>query len=101
MGDFFLRPDLTHQAIEAVRGGSSGIFTVNGPAAMVNYIGRRGSENPFNLVKVSQELSYDYTRFDGVFSGALNDEWFYTVGGFYRTSDGIREPGYQSDLGAK
>lgn len=100
-GDFFLRPDLTHQAIEAVRGGSSGIFTVNGPAAMVNYIGRRGSENPFNLVKVSQGLSYDYTRFDGVFSGALNDEWFYTVGGFYRTSDGIREPGYQSDLGGQ
>ena len=99
--DFFLRPDLTHQTIEAVRGGSSGIFTVNGPAAMVNYIGRRGSELPFNLVKLSQALNYDYTRFDGVFSGPINEQLFYTLGGFYRSSNGIREPGFNSDLGGQ
>lgn len=99
--DFFLRPDLTHQTIEAVRGGSSGIFTLNGPAAMVNYIGRRGSETPFNLVKLSQAVNYNYTRFDGVVSGPLNDQLFYTLGGFYRSSNGIREPGFNSDLGGQ
>ena len=99
--DFFLRPDLTHQTIEAVRGGSSGIFTVNGPAAMINYIGRRGSDTPFNLVKLSQALNYDYTRLDGVFSGPINDQLFYTLGGFYRSSNGIREPGFNSDLGGQ
>lgn len=99
--DFFLRPDLTHQKIEAVRGGSSGIFTLNGPAAMVNYVGRRGDEIPFNLVKLSQALNYDYTRLDGVFSGPINDQLFYTLGGFYRSSNGIREPGFNSDLGGQ
>ena len=99
--DFFLRPDLTHQTIEAVRGGSSGIFTLNGPAAMVNYIGRRGSETPFNLVKLSQAVNYNYTRLDGVFSGPINDQLFYTLGGFYRSSNGIREPGFNSDLGGQ
>ncbi|MGO2128762.1 MAG: TonB-dependent receptor [Pseudoalteromonas prydzensis] len=99
--DFFLRPDLTHQTIEAVRGGSSGIFTLNGPAAMVNYIGRRGSETPFNLVKLSQAVNYNYTRLDGVVSGPLNDQLFYTLGGFYRSSNGIREPGFNSDLGGQ
>ncbi|UJX24946.1 TonB-dependent receptor [Pseudoalteromonas sp. CF6-2] len=100
-GDFFLRPDLTHQTIEAVRGGSSGIFTLNGPAAMVNYITRQGSAIPFNLIKLSHGISYDYTRFDGVFTGPLTDELFYTIGGFYRTSDGIREPGYKADKGGQ
>ncbi|NMR24449.1 TonB-dependent receptor [Pseudoalteromonas sp. NEC-BIFX-2020_015] len=99
--DFFLRPDLTHQTIEAVRGGSSGIFTLNGPAAMVNYIGRRGTETPFNLVKLSQAINYGYTRLDGVLSGPINDNFFYTVGGFYRASNGIRESGFNSDLGGQ
>ncbi|QFU04143.1 Vitamin B12 transporter BtuB [Pseudoalteromonas sp. THAF3] len=99
--DFFLRPDLTHQRIEAVRGGSSGIFTLNGPAAMVNYIGRRGSHTPLQLLKLSQGLNYDYSRLDGVASGPINEQLFYTVGGFYRFSDGIREPGFISDLGGQ
>lgn len=99
--DFFLRPDLTHQTIEAVRGGSSGIFTLNGPAAMVNYITRRGSDLPFNLVKFSHALNYEYSRLDAVFSGPINEELFYSLGGFYRTSNGIREPGFNSDLGGQ
>ena len=99
--DFFLRPDLTYKTIEAVRGGSSGIFTLNGPAAMVNYITRQGSASPFNLLKLTHGANYGYTRLDGIFSGPINDELFYSIGGFYRTSDGIREPGFKSDEGGQ
>jgi len=99
--DFFLRQDMMTQGVETIRGGSSGIFTFNGPAAIVNFVSHKGSTDPVNRVKVSKGLDYQFTRIDGLASGAINKQWFYALGGFYRTSDGVREPGYNADKGGQ
>ncbi|PKH85122.1 TonB-dependent receptor domain-containing protein [Colwellia sp. Bg11-28] len=99
--DFFLRQDLMTQGIETIRGGSSGIFTFNGPAAIVNFITAKGSEKQVNRLKLSQGLDHHFTRLDGLTSGAINEQWFYAFGGFYRQSDGVREPGYTADQGGQ
>ena len=99
--DFFLRQDLMTQGIETIRGGSSGIFTVNGPAAIVNFITAKGTKDHVNRVRLSQGLDHQYSRFDALSSGAINDHWFYALGGFYRQSDGVREPGYNADDGGQ
>ncbi|MDX2369155.1 MAG: TonB-dependent receptor [Colwellia sp.] len=99
--DFFLRQDIMTQGIEVIRGGSSGIFTFNGPAAIVNFISQKGSTKPVNRIKLSKGLDYQFTRVDGLASGAINKQWFYALGGFYRTSDGVREPGYNADKGGQ
>ena len=99
--DFFLRQDLMTQGIETIRGGSSGIFTFNGPAAIVNFITRKGTEHQINRFKLSQGVDHNFTRLDGLTSGAVNEQWFYALGGFYRQSDGVREPGYTADQGGQ
>ncbi len=99
--DFFLRQDMMTQGVEAIRGGSSGIFTFNGPAAIVNFISQKGSTEAVNRIKLSKGLDYQFTRIDGLTSGAINEQWFYALGGFYRTSEGVREPGYNTDKGGQ
>lgn len=99
--DFFLRQDMMTQGVEAIRGGSSGIFTFNGPAAIVNFISQKGSAEQVNRIKLSKGIDYQFTRVDGLMSGAINEQWFYALGGFYRTSDGVREPGYNADNGGQ
>jgi len=99
--DFFLRQDMMTQGIETIRGGSSGIFTFNGPAAIVNFVSQKGSTETVNRLKLSKGLDYQFTRLDGLASGAINEQWYYALGGFYRTSDGVREPGYNADKGGQ
>src|SRR5690606_7649374 len=44
---------------------------------------------------------YGYYRADGFWSGPIGEEWALGVGGFYRISDGIRDPGYRADEGGQ
>ncbi|ATC96543.1 TonB-dependent receptor domain-containing protein [Pseudoalteromonas tunicata] len=98
--DFFLRQDFTTAAIQIVRGGSSGIFSVNGPAANVNFIGQTG-DNAQRKLKFTNAINYGYQRLDGVYSHQLSDNWYLLSGGFYRQSTGIREPGFNTDQGGQ
>ena len=40
-------------------------------------------------------------RVDAFYSGKITDGWYGSVGGFYRSSDGVRDPQYTSDLGGQ
>jgi outer membrane receptor protein involved in Fe transport len=99
--DFFLRQDFMTHGVETTRGGNSGVFTVNGPAAMVNFITKKGGDSPITKIKLSKGADYAFTRIDALTSGPIVKHWYYAIGGFYRQSDGVREPGYTADNGGQ
>ena len=86
--------------VEGLRGGSSGVFISNAPLGIINFIGREGTEDFRGEFKV--ELGdFGLIRTDGWVSGPLNDSTSYAFGGFYRSDDGIRDPGYKADQGGQ
>ena len=40
-------------------------------------------------------------RVDAFYSGKIIDGWYGSIGGFYRVSDGVRDPQYPSDIGGQ
>ena len=38
---------------------------------------------------------------DAFLSGKIMDGWYGSIGGFYRVSDGVRDPQYPSDIGGQ
>lgn len=98
--DFFQRQDITIERMQAVRGGTSGILTTNGPAALVNFITRKPMPDPETIVKFAV-TDYGSVRTDIYHTDALTDNWNYSVGGFYRQSDGVRDTGFTTDQGGQ
>jgi outer membrane receptor protein involved in Fe transport len=95
-----IRMDDTVERVEIVQGGTSAIFGPGQPGATTNFILRTGSE------KETGSLGFTYgsegsERVDVFESGKLTDGWYGSIGGFYRDSDGIRDPQYPSDIGGQ
>lgn len=97
--DFSFRMDETIQRMEVVRGGPSSIFTSYAPGGVVNYITRKGSDQFEGLVK-AQVGDYGLARGD-FWIGAPVAGFRVGLGGFYRVSDGVRDPGYRADEGGQ
>jgi outer membrane receptor protein involved in Fe transport len=95
-----VRFDDTVERVEIVQGGTSAIFGPGQPGATANFILRTGSDKP--------EGSIGFTwgdegseRVDAFLSGKISDGWYGSIGGFYRVSDGVRDPQYPSDIGGQ
>lgn len=97
--DQSFRLDETVDRMEVVRGGPSSIFASYAPGGTINFITRRGGETFEGLVK-AQVGDYGYYRTDAWVGGPIGD-WRFGVGGFYRKSDGIRDPGFTADEGGQ
>lgn len=98
--DSFLRQDVTIERLEAIRGGTSGVLTVNGAASIVNFITKKGTENPEGIVRLTIS-DYGTFRGEAFYGGPLNDDWLIGIGGYYRSSDGIRDTGFVADHGGQ
>ena len=98
--DGLLRNDETVRRVEAVRGGSSSIFSSNGPGGIFNHITKRGTPEPEGVIK-GEYGNFGHFRFDGFYSGPISDQTSVAVGGFYRASDGVRDPGFRGDDGGQ
>ena len=98
--DFYQRQDITIERMEAVRGGTSGLLTTNGPAALVNFITRKPGDEAEGTVRLSY-ADYGMTRFEGFYGAPINDDWKMSVGGFYRQSDGVRDTEFTADQGGQ
>ncbi len=94
------RVDLMTDHVEAVRGGTSPIYTSNAPGATVNFITKKGTATPQGTVRATVG-DYGLARFDGQWSGPLNKDWLLSMGGFYRTDNGLRRPGFTADKGGQ
>jgi outer membrane receptor protein involved in Fe transport len=97
--DFSFRMDETIQRLEVVRGGPSSIFTSYAPGGVVNFITRKGSDQFEGLVK-AQVGDYGLARGDFWVGGPVAG-FRVGLGGFYRVSDGVRDPGYRADEGGQ
>ncbi|MEM6898892.1 MAG: TonB-dependent receptor [Pseudomonadota bacterium] len=105
--DYFSRPDLTLSRVEALRGGTATITGPNAPGGIFNYISKTGETAPGGEVSVRLGLEGDgenpYYRVDGYHGGEIGSagNLFYSVGGFYRQSEGARFPGYDLNDGGQ
>lgn len=94
------RMDDTIERMEVLRGGPSPIFSNGQPGATVNFIQKKGGEEPAGSLRLG--LGSDgFRRVDLFNSGKLADGWYYSVGGFYRTTDGVRDTQFPADKGGQ
>ncbi len=98
--DQLFRLDETVDWMEAVRGGASTVFASNAPGGIVNFISKKGSDVSEGLVKLSVG-DYGMARTDLFYAGPINDDRVFSLGGFYRSADGIRDPGFKGDQGGQ
>jgi outer membrane receptor protein involved in Fe transport len=95
-----IRLDDTVERVEIVQGGTSALFGPGQPGATANFILRTGSDKPEGSLGLTFG-SEGMERLDVFQSGKLTDGWYGSIGGFYRQSDGVRDPQYLSDIGAQ
>jgi outer membrane receptor protein involved in Fe transport len=95
-----LRFDDTVERVEIVQGGPSAIFSSGQAGATANFILRTGSDKTEGSLGVTYG-SEGSERVDAFYSGKIIDGWYGSIGGFYRVSDGVRNPQYPSDIGGQ
>ena len=92
------RIDETIATTEALRGGPSSVFS-NGEAGLTtNFNLKKGTAQTMGLVKYTTS-DYSQQRIDAVLSGPVAEKLYYMVGGYYRTSPGIRNTQFNSEKG--
>ncbi|MEM9820049.1 MAG: TonB-dependent receptor [Bacteroidota bacterium] len=92
--DLFHRVDLTTSRLEAIRGGSAAITSLNTPGGVFNFISKQGTPNFTGTVQSTTALQgagNPLYRLDVNLGGPLPMEgWTYNLGGFYRYDNGPR-----------
>jgi iron complex outermembrane recepter protein len=103
--DYYARPDIMLSRLEGLRGGTATVTGTNAPGGIFNYISRTGKSDPGVEVQAKFGLEGDgrnpYYRADLYAGGRLSDDLYYAIGGFYRKSDGARNPGYALNKGGQ
>jgi iron complex outermembrane recepter protein len=95
--DFFFRQDVTTERVEAVKGGSSGVLTVNGAGATINFISRKPNFDRAEGIASVQAYNYGLKRGDFYFSAPISEKLAFNVGGFYESSPGVRKNPFNYD----
>ncbi len=98
-GDQVFRFDESIQSIEVVRGGPSSIFYSNAPAGAVNYIPRAVGNKTEGIFKLTVGDGNLFRQ--DIWVGAPINDWKLSVGGFYRTGNGVRNPGFTGNHGGQ
>jgi iron complex outermembrane recepter protein len=98
--DQFVRVDETLDRVEAIRGGTAPIFTMGAVGGAINFVTRTPGDTPQGDLKVTVS-DYGLYSGDGYWATKFSNDWGLMVGGYYRQSDGIRDPGYTADKGGQ
>jgi iron complex outermembrane recepter protein len=98
LADTILKQELMIDRLEAVRGGTTGILTVNGAGALINFQTFKNSGPMEGALRV---ITSDYStkRIELRYGGAVGNGWYGGVGGFYRNSGSVRDTGFTADHG--
>lgn len=97
-GSSAFRLDDTVERVEVLRGGPSTIFSDGQPGATMNFILKKGSDTPEGSVRFTTGTG-ELRRVDLFYGGKISDGWYASVGGFYRTTHGVRDAGFPADDG--
>jgi len=92
------RLDETIEFMEALRGGPNPVVSNGQPGLTTNFLLKEGSEDQEGLIKYSTS-DYGLQRIDGVLSGSLADDLFFMVGGYVKSSPGVRDAGFNAEEG--
>ncbi|PAX07614.1 TonB-dependent siderophore receptor [Sphingomonas lenta] len=96
--DFFFQQDLTIDRLEAVKGGSSGVLTVNGAGATINFISRRPNFTEEQGILRVQAADFGLKRAEFYYSTPLvADQLAFNIGGFVQSNPGFRENPFDYD----
>jgi outer membrane receptor protein involved in Fe transport len=99
-GSSAFRLDDTIERVEVLRGGPSTIYSVGQPGATMNFIMKKGGDTPEGNLRFTTGTG-SLRRVDGVYSGKLAEGWYGMIGGFYRTTNGVRDAGFPADDGGQ
>ncbi|PTQ12734.1 TonB-dependent receptor [Sphingomonas oleivorans] len=94
------RLDDTVERVEVLRGGPSPIFSNGQPGATTNFILKKGTSTPQGSIRATLGSEGLY-RGDFVVSGPVAENTTFMIGGFYRTSDGLRDTQFPADRGGQ
>ncbi len=104
VADLFFRNDASIKRLEAVRGGTSSITSVNAPGGIFNFLSKNGTEGS-NEARVRVGLEGNgknpFYRADLSYGGKISDGLFYNLSGFFRTAEGARFAGYPLNEGGQ
>lgn len=98
--DAYVRIDGSLDHLEVVRGGSASTLGTNAPGGIINFISKTGKVKG-GSIGISKGLDYDQTRYDFDYGAPLSDKTRFFVGGFYRSGEGIRKTGVNSEEGGQ
>lgn len=98
--DAMLRLDDTIDRLEALQGGPSVLYGNGQPGVIANFILREGTSTPSGSVGLTYGSEGSW-RFDGFYGFPIAEGWYGSVGGFWRKSDGVRDPQYPADNGGQ
>ncbi|WP_426702209.1 TonB-dependent receptor [Rhodanobacter sp. Col0626] len=94
------RLDDTIDRVDILQGGPSVVFADGQIGATENYMLKTGTDVPTGSLGVTYG-NENLRRTDLFLGFPLADSWFGSVGGFYRDSDGVRDPQFPADKGGQ
>jgi hypothetical protein len=94
------RLDDTIRSTEILQGGPSVVFAGGQMGATSNFLLKTGSETPVGSVGLTYG-DENLMRADVFYGFPLGTSWFGSIGGFWRTSDGVRDPEFAADEGGQ
>ena len=97
-GSSAFRLDDTIERVEVLRGGPSTIYSVGQPGATMNFILKKGGDEPEGTVRFTAGTG-SLRRLDAFYGGKIGDGWYGTIGGFVRQTQGVRDPQFKADDG--
>jgi outer membrane receptor protein involved in Fe transport len=94
------RLDDTVDRAEILQGGPSVVFGDGQIGATANFILKQGTDVPSGSIGVTYG-SENLKRVDGFFGFPVAKDWYGSIGGFYRDSQGVRDPQFPADKGGQ
>ncbi len=88
------------ERVEVLRGGPSPVLSNGQAGVTANFIQRKGTPDLHGGAKVTLGTEGSY-RFDGYLTGPVDRDTRYSIGGFYRVSDGLRHTQFPADKGGQ
>jgi iron complex outermembrane receptor protein len=95
-----IRIDEMVDHVEAVRGGPAQVLSNGQVGLTVNILPKTGTD-VFHGVGEISTTDYGKRRFDGQVSGPIDDNTFFSLGGFYQNGDNVRRVHFASELGGQ
>jgi iron complex outermembrane recepter protein len=95
-----IRIDEMVDHVEAVRGGPAQVLSNGQVGLTVNLLPKTGTDVYHGVASIGS-TDYGKKRFDGQVSGPLDDNTFFSVGGFYQNGDNVRRLHFDSEVGGQ